>query len=185
MNEQTMSSKEKENYAAHIPTNEQEKVLSNPKVLDTFIHLIDQPATIEELSRRTKYNQLQLSVLLDQLEEVNLVASKVIRTNGKSLQIVYQVIDPQLDLSNLTNILSPTTTLDLLYNKIKSDLTKNNTQDDFLDDTRIKYSQVKVKAKSFEKLLIMMDEIESFLKENETNESEEGITVLQIAYRKE
>lgn len=183
MSDQVMFSTEKEKRKIHLPTKEQEKVLSNHKILDTFIHLLDQPSTIEELSRRTNYNQLELSVFIDKMEEVNLVVqNKVIRTNGKSLQFVFEVVDPQLDLSNLTNIISPLITLDMLYNKIKNDLTKNKPKNEILEDARIKYSQVKVKFNSFAKLISMMDEMENFLKDNETDEHEEGVTILQVAY---
>lgn len=167
----------------HLPTKEQEEILSNPNILTTFIYLLDNPSTSGEIARKTGFSQLATSVYLDSLEKVKLIIKQgPIQGNSKSRISIYKILDPYLDLSGLTDKLNPIITMDLLYNKIKSDITTLNDLGFFNTKSTIKYSQVKVNEGTYIKVKEMMNNIENFIKENEVN-ADEGITLLQIVYQ--
>ncbi|MDA2092100.1 hypothetical protein [Bacillus cereus] len=169
--------------SSHSPTKEQEEILSNPQILTTFIYLLDNPATISEISRKTGFSMLATSVYLDNLEKVNLITKyESIHGTGRSITFIYRILDPFLDLSGLTDKMNPIMTLDLLYNKVKSDLTRLNDTGQFVTNSIIKYSQVRVNQGTYLKVKDLMKKLEEIIKENE-GETGEAVTLLQIAYQ--
>jgi DNA-binding transcriptional ArsR family regulator len=183
MNHLAQKMNEKGIDSIHLPTKEQEEILSNPQILTTFIYLIDNPSTINEISRKTKLSSLATSVYLDSLERVKLITKEESpQGNSKSIVFLYKVVDPYLDLSGLTNKLNPITTLDLLYNKIRSDITRLNETGFFQTNSIIKYSQVRVKKGTYPKVKALMHELENLIKENEVDNGE-AVTLLQVAYQ--
>ncbi|MGB8955964.1 MAG: hypothetical protein WCC10_11360, partial [Tumebacillaceae bacterium] len=78
---------------------QQQDVLTNPNVLTTFLYLLDGASSTEEISRRTGFKPLETSVYLDRMKEVGLVGhSRLAHVGGKSKQVIYEVLEPDIDL---------------------------------------------------------------------------------------
>lgn len=182
MKKESLAQKTNSKKKIQEPTKEQEEVLSNPKILTTYIYLLDNPANQQEISTRTKFSLLATSVYLESLKTVGLISKKNV-LKGKSKYDLYEAINPSLNLSGLTDKVSPITTLNLLYNKIKSDLTDLYENNHFSDKSNIKYSQVKVRKGTYYRIKALMEEIEELINNNEINGEEEAITLLQIVYQ--
>lgn len=165
-------------------TAEQKEVLSHQKTLTAFIYLLDSALTLEQLSKRTGYKPIETSVYLERMKEVQLVKeSKILQISGRSLQFVYEVVNPQIDLSEVVPTLSSLGTLDVLYNKMKSDLHELNSKEKLSSNSFVKYMVVKAYPKVFDQLKSKLMEVEELLQQAENADGEESVQLLWITYK--
>lgn len=164
----------------------QEEVLQNPNALKTFLYLLDGEISPEELSRKTGLKPLEISFHIDRMEDSLLIKKhELIAANGKSVHFVYRAVDRDVDLSGVVPLLSASTTLDLIYNKVKSDITDLDVQNVLEEFATIKYAQVKVRSDKFVELRRKMEDIEKFIHANEIGDDKEGIYInsLMVGYQ--
>lgn len=171
----------------HKLTKEQENVLSNPNVLTTFLFLLDGRSTMDEIVRRTGFLPLECSAYLERMVEASLIRKlDQVSINNKNIQVMYEVVDQEIDLSSIVPILSTAVTLDLIYSKVKSDIANLESKETLMSNSEIKYAQVKVRSGSFERLKEMMQEMNDFIKTQEISDGDDGddgVTVLLIGYK--
>lgn len=165
-------------------TAEQKEVLSHHKTLTAFIYLLDSALTLEQLSKRTGYKPIEISVYLERMKDVHLVKeSKILQISGRSLQFVYEVVNPQIDLSEVVPILSSLGTLDVLYNKMKTDLHELHSKNQLSSNSFVKYLVVKAQPKLFDQLKSKLMEVEELLQQAENSNGEECVQLLWISYK--
>ena len=163
---------------------QQQHVLANPNVLTTFLYLLDGASSTEEIARRTGFKPLETSVYLDRMKEVGLVGhSRLAHVGGKSKQVIYEVLEPDIDLSQVVPSMSARVALDLVYNKVKGDIMELEAAQKLLTHSGIKYAQIRVRLEAFEQFIHMMNSIENFIHEQEVGDGEESITFLMIGYK--
>lgn len=167
-----------------LPTPEQEDVLTNPNSFLIFIHLMDRAFSSDEIARSTGLKPIEIAVHLDRMVGVRLVEAKqVIPASNKTVRVLYDVVNRNLDLSAVANQFNPLATLDLLYSKVKTDLMVLHDKKTFKTDSEIKYMQIKVNPRTFEKLQQMMHAMEKMIMEEENNTGEDSVTMLLIGYK--
>jgi len=170
--------------ASRTLTPAQQEVLSNPNVLATFLYLLDGASSNDEIARRTGFRPLETSVYLDRMREVGLVRhARLATVGGKSVQAIYEVAEPDVDLSEVVPAMSPGVALDLVYNKVREDVTQLNLEGKLLHNSGIKYAQIRVPREAFEEFLRRMNAIEDFIRENEVTDGDANLTFLLIGYR--
>lgn len=165
-------------------TPEQQLILSNPNVLTTFLRLLDGESSIEQIVKRTGYKPLEVSFYLDQMKEVGLIEQSSIQgIVGKSMQVTYEVMQPDLDLSEVVTHLRPSETLSLLVNKVQDDFKQIEQQDLVQENSLVKYAQVRIRPQAFEELRKLMDTLNEFIQQNEVKDSSEVLTFLMVSYK--
>lgn len=162
----------------------QQKVLANPNVLTTFLHLLDGASSNEDLARRTGFKPLETSVYLDRMMEVGLVGhSRLVPVGGKSIQVIYEVLEPNVDFTSIVPSLSASTALELCYNKIRTDIAQMEAAKQLNEKAGIKYAQIRVRKGAYEKFLDLMRQMEEFIQEQDVPDGEESLTFLVIGYK--
>ena len=168
----------------HTLSPEQQAVLSNPIALSTFLHLLDGEASIDYIVRKTGHRPLETSFYLERMKEVGLVGQTNSRgVVGRSLHVTYEVTQPDVDLSAVVDYLKPSGTLDLLWNKVLTDVGKLEQEQDFGEHSLIKYAQVRVKPGAFEEFRRLMESLDRLVEEQEVHDGEEALTLLLIGYK--
>lgn len=167
-----------------ILTCQQKEVLSHQKTLTAFIYLLDSSLTLEQLSKRTGFKPIEISVYLERMKDVHLVKeSKILQLSGRSLQFVYEVVNPQIDLSEVVPALSSLGTLEVLYNKMKSDLNELSTKQKLSTNSFVKYIVVNTHSDLFDQLKSKLMEVEELLQKAESSDGEESVQLLWITYK--
>ena len=163
---------------------EQQNVLAHPNVLTTFLYLLDGASSTDEIARRTGFKPLETSVYLDRMKEAGLIGhSRLAHVGGKSKQVIYEVLEPDVDLSQVVPSMSARVALDLVYNKVKADIVELEAAKKLLTHSGIKYAQIRVRPEAFEQFVKLMNSVESFIREQEVPDGEESITFLMIGYK--
>jgi hypothetical protein len=168
----------------NVLTPEQQVVLSNPNVLTTFLRLLEGESSIEQIVKRTGYKPLEVSFYLDQMKEVGLIEqSNTKALVGKSMQVTYEVMQPDLDLSGVVRHLRPSETLMLLLNKVQDDFGYLEQQELLQDQTLVKFAQVRIRTQAFDEFRKLMDTLDEFVQQNEVKDSSESMTFLMVTYK--